>query len=84
MDTLGDIADKLSIMNIRTWFFIDKQKDETLSEKERLDAAMKVMDCNSQRNYLIDEFNRELDKAIKNREVKSFRKNKLYKGDKNG
>jgi len=84
MDTLGDIADKLSIMNIRIWFFIDRQKDETLSEKERVDASMKVMDCNSQRNALIDEFNEELDKAIKNGEVKRFKKNKLYKGDKNG
>ena len=38
-ETLGSLVDKLTVCNVRIWHLIDKHRDKSLSDKERLEAA---------------------------------------------
>lgn len=79
MQTIGSVIDQLSVVNIRIWFLIDKTKDKSLSDKERVKASEQLVDVNKQRNILIDEIDYMINDAIKNGESKIFLKNKNYK-----
>jgi hypothetical protein len=73
-DTIGDLIDKLSIINIRLWNLEDARRDYSNSKKKKTEAEVKVFlnkisMANKERNSLIDQINGSLgvliDKAAK-------------------
>jgi hypothetical protein len=57
-ETLGSLIDKLTICNVRIWHLIEKQRDRSLPDSERLSAADAADRVNGQRSKLIDEIDR--------------------------
>lgn len=51
--TIGQLIDELTVTNMRCWFAQEKLMDESLSEEERLYAAIQAQNSNSKRNKLI-------------------------------
>ena len=74
MDTIGNLIDKLTIVNIRIWMAEDIKRDPNASDKQIADATRVTNIANSQRNDLIQ----EIDEAINN-VVLSGKPQKLYK-----
>lgn len=62
MDTIGNLIDKLSIVNIRIWFAEDIKRDRSASDKQIADACRITNIANSQRNDLIQEIDECLNK----------------------
>jgi hypothetical protein len=74
MDTLGNLIDKLTIVNIRIWMAEDVKRDGTASD-EKIVAATKLTNiANQQRNDLIQ----EIDELV-NDLVLYQKQQKLYK-----
>ena len=63
-ETLGSLVDKLTVCNVRIWHLIDKHRDKSLSDKERLEAADAADRVNGQRSRLIDEIDNFLADAV--------------------
>ena len=74
MDTIGNLIDKLTIVNIRIWMAEDIKRDSNASDKKIADATRVTNIANSQRNDLIQ----EIDEAI-NEMVATGKTQKLYK-----
>jgi hypothetical protein len=74
MDTIGNLIDKLTIVNIRIWMAEDIKRDPNASDKKIADATRVTNIANSQRNDLIQ----EIDEMI-NEMVSSGKTQKLYK-----
>lgn len=55
MDTLGNLIDKLTIVNIRIWMAEDIKRDPTATDKKIADATRITNIANQQRNDLIQE-----------------------------
>lgn len=62
MDTIGNLIDKLTIVNIRIWTAEDIKRNINASDKEIADATRVTNIVNSQRNDLIQ----EIDECINN------------------
>jgi hypothetical protein len=73
MDTIGNLIDKLSVVNIRIWFAEDVKRDKLASDNQIADACRITNIANSQRNDLIQ----EIDEALNNL-MSSGQKQKLY------
>ncbi|HUS49677.1 MAG TPA: hypothetical protein VMZ91_05900 [Candidatus Paceibacterota bacterium] len=62
-DTIGDLIDKLSIVNCRLWHLEDErrelavQKDSKEIHKKAKDISCKIFSSNKERNSLIDQTN---------------------------
>ena len=74
MDTIGNLIDKLSVVNIRIWFAEDVKRDKSANDKQIADACRITNIANSQRNDLIQ----EIDEMI-NELVLKQKPQKLYK-----
>lgn len=74
MDTIGNLIDKLTIVNIRIWMAEDIKRDPNASDKQIADATRVTNIANSQRNDLIQ----EIDEGL-NQLVASGKQQKLYK-----
>ena len=66
-ETLGSLVDKLTVCNVRIWHLIDKHRDQSLPDKERLAAADAADRVNRQRSRLIDEIDRFVADAVAGR-----------------
>lgn len=55
MDTLGNIIDKLTIVNLRIWMAEDRKRDPEATDKQIADATRLTNIANVQRNDLIQE-----------------------------
>lgn len=64
MDTIGNLIDKLSVVNIRIWFAEDIKRDKSASDKQIADACRITNIANSQRNDLIQEIDESLNKLL--------------------
>ena len=64
MQTIGDLIDKLSIINIKIWTQETIKRDETKSDSEIANATRKVNILNQQRCDLVDEINDLIGKII--------------------
>lgn len=51
--TLGILIDELITTSLKCWFAQEHLMDKSLSEAERLDAAIKTQEYNNRRNQLI-------------------------------
>ena len=74
MDTVGNLIDKLSIVNIRIWFAEDIKRNKGATDKQLADACRVTNIANSQRNDLIQEIDEMLNKMVATGELQ-----KLYK-----
>jgi len=74
MDTIGNLIDKLSIVNIRIWFAEDIKRKKGATDKQLADACRVTNIANSQRNDLIQEIDELLNRMVSTRELQ-----KLYK-----
>lgn len=55
METLGNLIDKLTIVNIRIWMAEDVKRDKGASDKQIADATRVTNVANQNRNNLIEE-----------------------------
>ena len=74
METIGNLIDKLTIVNLRIWNAEDKKRDKNASDKEIADATRVTNIVNSQRNDLIQEIDERLNQMVSTGELQ-----KLYK-----
>lgn len=74
METLGNLIDKLTIVNIRIWMAEDIKRDVNATDKKIADATKVTNIANSQRNDLIQ----EIDETI-NEMILTGKTQKLYK-----
>lgn len=74
METLGNLIDKLTIVNIRIWMAEDIKRDVNATDKKIADATKVTNIANSQRNDLIQ----EIDETI-NEMILTGKPQKLYK-----
>lgn len=66
MDTIGNLIDKLSIVNLRIWMAEDIKRNKNSSDKEIADATRLTNIANSQRNDLIQEIDENINNLIIN------------------
>lgn len=64
MDTVGNLIDKLSIVNIRIWFAEDIKRNKGATDKQLADACRVTNIANSQRNDLIQEIDESLNRML--------------------
>ena len=64
MDTVGNLIDKLSVVNIRIWMAEDVKRDSNASDKQIADATRLTNICNQQRNDLIQEIDEKINSMI--------------------
>jgi predicted lactoylglutathione lyase len=74
MDTIGNLIDKLTIVNIRIWMAEDIKRAPDATDKQIADATRVTNIANSQRNDLIQ----EIDETI-NQMIATGKPQKLYK-----
>lgn len=60
MDTIGNLIDKLTVVNIRIWMAEDIKRKKDASDKEIADATRLTNVANQQRNDLIQEIDEKL------------------------
>lgn len=74
MDTIGNLIDKLTVVNIRIWMAEDIKRNTDASDKEIADATRLTNIANQQRNDLIQEIDEKINHMVKTGELQ-----KLYK-----
>ncbi len=74
MDTIGNLIDKLTVVNIRIWMAEDIKRDKSASDKQIADATKLTNIANQQRNDLIQEIDEKINHICSTGEVQ-----KLYK-----
>ena len=74
METIGNLIDKLTIVNIRIWMAEDIKRDPDASDEKIANATKLTNIANTQRNDLIQEIDELLNHIIKTGEIQ-----KLYK-----
>lgn len=74
MDTIGNLIDKLTVVNIRIWMAEDAKRDKSASDKQIADATKLTNIANQQRNDLIQEIDEKLNYMVSSGELQ-----KLYK-----
>lgn len=74
MDTLGNLIDKLTVVNIRIWMAEDIKRKDNVSDKEIVAATKLTNIVNQQRNDLIQEIDELVNDLILHQ-----KQQKLYK-----
>lgn len=74
METLGNLIDKLTVVNIRIWMAEDKKRDPNASDNEIANATKLTNIANQQRNDLIQEIDEKINHMVKTGDLQ-----KLYK-----
>jgi hypothetical protein len=79
MDTIGNIVDKLTIVNLKIWMLEDIKRDST-DDKKIADATRKTNILNQQRNDLIQELDEKMNEIAVGIEQKLYGQgeNKIY------
>lgn len=68
--TIGELIDQLVTTDIRTWNAQDDLMDKSLSEKERLDAAILAQKSNARRTQLM----KAIDEVLGDGDITGFTK----------
>lgn len=74
METIGNLIDKLTVVNIRIWMAEDIKRSPTASDADIASATRITNVANQQRNDLIQEIDEHINHMVKTGEVQ-----KLYK-----
>lgn len=64
METIGNLIDKLTVVNIKIWMAEDIKRDKSATDKEIADATRLTNIANQQRNDLIQEIDEKLNEMI--------------------
>lgn len=64
MDTIGNLIDKLTIVNIRIWMAEDIKRDPNASDTQISNATKITNVANQQRNDLIQEIDEQINNLI--------------------
>lgn len=80
MDTIGNLIDQLSIVNIKIFMLEDVKRDAAASDGQIADATRKTNSLNTQRNALIDEIDSKLNLIADGTKQRLFGANKIYIG----
>ena len=72
MDTIGNLIDKLTIVNIRIWMAEDVKRNPNASDKEIADATRLTNIANQQRNDLIQEIDEMLNEMVGSGELQKL------------
>jgi len=64
METIGNLIDKLTVVNIRIWMAEDKKRDQNATDKQIADATRLTNVANQQRNDLIQEIDEKINELI--------------------
>ena len=74
MDTIGNLIDKLTIVNIRIWMAEDIKRDTSVDDKKIANACKVTNIANQQRNDLIQEIDEKLNQMVSTGELqKSYK-----------
>lgn len=76
--TIGELCDKLSIVNIKIFMLENIKRDESADDKAVAEASRKTNDLNVQRNSLIENLDIEMNEIAKGIQQKLFGANKMY------
>jgi hypothetical protein len=72
METIGNLMDKLSVVNIRIWMAEDIKRNKSASDKEIADATRLTNIANQQRNDLIQEIDEKINHMTKTGELQKL------------
>ena len=81
MDTIGNLIDKLTIVNIRIWMAEDVKRNKNATDKEIANATRLTNTANQQRNDLIQEIDEKINYLIEMGEIQKLYgqgSNKMY------
>jgi cell division protein FtsB len=83
METLGNLVDKLTVVNLKIWHLEEIAHDQNASDSEVATAKRKIDVLNLQRHALIEEFDTLLQEVLSGKkkvpvfyEVKDYKKGK--------
>lgn len=78
--TIGNIADQLSIVNVRIWFLEDICRDPKATHKQIAEAKSKINVCNQLRNDLIQALDEAMNRIAEGKKQKLYGQgsNKIY------
>ena len=85
MNTIGNLMDQLTIVNIRIWMAEDVKRNKEATDKQIADATRLTNIANQQRNDLIQEIDEKINHMIKTGELQKLYKQgstKMYGKDK--
>jgi hypothetical protein len=74
METIGNLIDKLTVVNIRIWMAEDVKRNSDATDVEIVKATRITNVANQQRNDLIQEIDETINDLISNQKIQ-----KLYK-----
>jgi len=72
METIGNLIDKLTVVNIRIWMAEDIKRNSNSSDNDIVKATKLTNICNSQRNDLIQEIDEKINELIKTGNVQKL------------
>jgi uncharacterized hydantoinase/oxoprolinase family protein len=72
MDTIGNLIDKLTIVNIRIWMAEDIKRNSDASDTEIANATKLTNIANQQRNDLIQEIDEKINQMVKTGNVQKL------------
>lgn len=72
MDTIGNLIDKLTIVNIKIWMAEDVKRQSNASDKDIANATKLTNIANQQRNDLIQEIDEKLNHMVKTGELQKL------------
>lgn len=64
MDTIGNMIDRLTVVNIRIWMAEDRKRDPNASDKQIADATRITNVANQQRNDLIQQIDEKINQLV--------------------
>lgn len=65
METIGNLIDKLTVVNIRIWMAEDIKRSKTATDTDIANACRITNIANSQRNDLIQEIDENINNMVK-------------------
>jgi hypothetical protein len=72
METIGNLIDKLSIVNIKIWMAEDIKRNKTSSDTDIANACRITNIANTQRNDLIQQIDEQINHMIKTGELQKL------------
>jgi hypothetical protein len=83
METIGNLIDKLSVVNIRIWMAEDIKRNPLATDKQIVNATKLTNVCNKQRNDIIQEIDEMINFLINTNSTQKLYgqgTNKMYGG----
>lgn len=80
METIGNLIDKLSVVNIRIWMAEDVKRDSNASNEQIAKMTKLTNAANQQRNDLIQEIDEKINEILAGNPQKLYKQgdNKMY------